>query len=89
MTIATLPRQRPISKEKVKDVLNIMDIAHSFSGQVDERPKQPLILCPFHDDQHLGSCRVYTDTNTFYCEVCQTYGFTKTCFRLHGHPIIE
>ncbi len=74
MAIATIPRQRPISKEKAKEVLDIMDIAHSFSGRVDERPKQPLILCPFHEDHNLGSCRVYTDTNTFYCEACQTSG---------------
>lgn len=67
-------KQKPISKEKVKEVLDIMDVVHAFSGQVNERPKQPLILCPFHNDNHLGSCRVYRDTNTFYCEACQTAG---------------
>lgn len=64
----------PISKEKVKAILDIMDVAHAFSGQINTRPKQPLIICPFHNDKHLGSCRVYTDTNTFYCEACQTAG---------------
>lgn len=67
-------KQKPISKEKVKEVLDIMDVVHAFSGEVNERPKQPLILCPFHNDKHLGSCRVYRDTNTFYCEACQTSG---------------
>lgn len=66
--------KKPISKEKVKAVLDIMDVAQAFSDQINTRPKQPLILCPFHNDRHLGSCRVYTDTNTFYCESCQTSG---------------
>lgn len=67
-------KQIPISKEKVKAVLDIMAVAHAFSGQINTRPKQPLILCPFHDDKNLGSCRVYTDTNTFYCESCKASG---------------
>ena len=74
--ISAIPKQKPISKEKVKAVLDIMDIAHAFSGQVNERPRQPLILCPFHEDKHLGSCRVYRETNTFYCESCHTAGDT-------------
>ena len=64
----------PIAKDKVKDILDIMDVAEAFSGQINTRPKQPLIICPFHNDKHLGSCRIYTDTNTFYCEACQTSG---------------
>ena len=47
-----------------------MDVSHAFSGEIKERPRQPLILYPFHNDKHLGSCRVYRDTNTFYCESC-------------------
>lgn len=74
--ISAIPKQKPISKEKVKAVLDIMDIAHAFSGQINERPRQPLILCPFHEDKHLGSCRVYRETNTFYCESCHTAGDT-------------
>ena len=74
MQVSNTKRKLPISKDKVKAVLDIMDVAHAFSGQVNTRPRQPLILCPFHDDKHLGSCRVYTDTNTFYCESCQTSG---------------
>ena len=27
-----IPKQKPISKEKVKEVLDIMDVAHAFSG---------------------------------------------------------
>lgn len=74
MRVSNRSKPLPISKEKVKEVLDIMTVAHTFSGEVNERPKQPLILCPFHNDRHLGSCRVYTDTNTFYCESCQTSG---------------
>ena len=74
MKSTVIPKQKPISKEKVKEVLDIMDVAHAFSGAINERPRQPLILCPFHNDKHLGSCRVYRDTNTFFCESCQTGG---------------
>lgn len=74
MKSTVIPKQKPISKEKVKEVLDIMDVAHAFSGEINERPRQPLILCPFHNDRHLGSCRVYRDTNIFYCESCQTGG---------------
>ncbi len=74
MSTAILQRQKPISKDKVKSVLDIMDVAQAFSGKINTRPKQPLILCPFHEDHNLGSCRVYIDTNTFYCEACQTHG---------------
>jgi len=82
--------QKPISKEKVKAALDIMDICHAFSGQVDTRPKQPLILCPFHQDKRLGSCRVYADTNTFYCESCQTSGDAlKLASGYMGIPLTE
>jgi len=82
--------QKPISKEKVKAALDIMDICHAFSGQVDTRPRQPLILCPFHNDKRLGSCRVYTDTNTFYCESCKASGDTlKLASGYMGIPLTE
>ena len=74
MQVCRTQSRPPIAKEKVKAVLDIMDVAEVFSGQINTRPKQPLIICPFHDDKHLGSCRVYRDTNTFYCEACQTSG---------------
>ena len=74
MCIRRQQKQKPISKEKVKEALDIMDVAHAFSGQINTRPTQPLIICPFHNDRHLGSCRVYTDTQTFYCESCGTHG---------------
>lgn len=74
MQVCRTQSRPPIAKEKVKAVLDIMDVAEVFSGQINTRPKQPLIICPFHNDKHLGSCRVYRDTNTFYCEACQTSG---------------
>ena len=74
MQVCRTQSRPPIAKEKVKAVLDIMDVAEVFSGQRNTRPKQPLIICPFHNDKHLGSCRVYRDTNTFYCEACQTSG---------------
>ena len=58
MRVNNMQKQIPISKDKVKAVLDIMAVAHAFSGQVNTRPKQPLILCPFHDDKNLGSCRI-------------------------------
>lgn len=74
MQVCRTQSRPPIAKEKVKAVLDIMDVAEVFSGQINTRPKQPLIICPFHNDKHLGSCRVYRDTNAFYCEACQTSG---------------
>lgn len=74
MQVCRTQSRPPIAKEKVKAVLDIMDVAEAFSGQINTRPKQPLIICPFHNDKHLGSCRIYRDTNTFYCEACQTSG---------------
>lgn len=74
MQVCRTQSRPPIAKEKVKAVLDIMDVAEVFSRQINTRPKQPLIICPFHNDKHLGSCRVYRDTNTFYCEACQTSG---------------
>lgn len=74
MRVSKKQTKMPISKDKVKAVLDIMDIAHAFSGQVNTHPTQPLILCPFHNDKNLGACRVYTDTNTFYCESCKAHG---------------
>lgn len=37
---------------------------------MNERAKRPQIICPFHEDKNLGSCRIYPDTNTFRCEAC-------------------
>lgn len=82
--------QVPISKDKVKAVLDIMEVAHAYSGQVNTRPKQPLILCPFHNDRNLGACRVYTDTNTFYCESCKASGDAlKLASGYMGIPLTE
>ena len=77
---ATMTRRKapPISKEKVKDVISILDIAEKYSDRINRRPRQPQILCPFHEDRHLGSCRIYTDTNTFKCESCGAHGDTLT-----------
>ena len=59
MHISRQKKPKPISKEKLKEALDIMDVAYAFSGQINTKPKQPLIICPFHNDRHLGSCRVY------------------------------
>ncbi len=64
----------PISKDKLKELIPIMDVARKFSPKVSERTKLPLIICPFHDDHNLGSCRVYPSTNTFKCEACGAHG---------------
>lgn len=64
----------PISKDKLKDLIPIMDVARKYSPKVSERSKLPLIICPLHDDHNLGSCRVYPSTNTFKCEACGEHG---------------
>ena len=60
MQVCRTQSRPPIAKEKVKAVLDIMDVAEVFSGQINTRPKQPLIICPFHNDKHspvLGEAR--------------------------------
>lgn len=64
----------PISKEKVKDQLSILEVSQKYSPKMNEKTRRPLILCPFHEDKNLGSCRIYTDTNTFKCESCGAHG---------------
>ena len=41
MHISRQKKPKPISKEKVKEALDIMDVAYAFSGQINTRPKQP------------------------------------------------
>lgn len=63
-----------ISKQKVKDTIGIADLSRHFSPKMNERTKLPQIICPFHEDENLGSCRIYPDTNTFKCEACGAQG---------------
>ena len=75
----TLPRKnkdKPISKEKLKEHISILEVAQAYSPKINERVKKPLIICPFHEDRNLGSCRIYPDTNTFKCEACGAHGDT-------------
>ncbi len=64
----------PISKEKIKDYIPILEVARKYSPKIRESTRRPLIICPFHQDNNLGSCRIYTDTNTFKCESCGAHG---------------
>lgn len=64
----------PVSKEKIKEQIPIMDVARKYSPKISEKAKLPLIICPFHEDHNLGSCRVYPSTNTFKCEACGSHG---------------
>lgn len=64
----------PISKEKVKEYISILEVAQKYSPKIRENTRRPLILCPFHPDKNLGACRIYTDTNTFKCESCGAHG---------------
>ena len=68
----------PFSKEKVKEAVSILEVARKYSPQINERAKRPKIICPFHEDRHLGSCRIFTDTNTFKCEAYGAHGDTLT-----------
>ncbi len=65
---------RPISKAKLKDYIPILEVARKYSPKIRENTRRPLIICPFHQDKNLGSCRIYTDTNTFKCESCGAHG---------------
>lgn len=72
------PHKTNISKEKIKEVISILDVAERFSLKINTRTKRPQIICPFHADRNLGSCRIYTDSNTFKCESCGAHGDTLT-----------
>ncbi len=72
----TGPPVMPIAKDKVKDRLTILEVAQKYSPKINERTRRPLIICPFHEDRNLGSCRIYPDTNTFKCESCGAHGDT-------------
>lgn len=65
---------RPICKRKVMEQISILDISRMYSPKIREKTKRPLIICPFHDDKNLGSCRIFPDTNTFKCEACGAHG---------------
>ena len=46
----------PIAKDKVKEVLDIMDVAEAFSGQINTRPTQrqaSRLLPDLHRHQHI------------------------------------
>lgn len=64
----------PISKDKVKDMISILELSQRYSPKIRENVRRPLIICPFHQDKNLGACRIYTDTNTFKCESCGAHG---------------
>lgn len=68
------PPVMPISKDKLKDRLSILEVSQKYSPKINERVRRPLIICPFHEDRNLGACRIYTDTNTFKCESCGAHG---------------
>lgn len=80
----------PIDKEKIKDHISILDLSRMYSAQIRETARRPLIICPFHQDKHLGSCRIYTDTNTFKCESCGAHGdMLKLASGFLGIPLSE
>lgn len=54
----------PISKDKLKEAIPIMDVARKFSPKLSEKTKLPLILCPFHEDHNLGDPVAFTPQPT-------------------------
>ena len=83
-------KDKPISKEKIKDRISILEVAQAYSPKINERVRKPLIICPFHEDKNLGSCRIYPDTNTFKCEACGAHGDTlKLSSGYLGIPLSE
>lgn len=39
-------------------------------GEVKKQGSYYKCLCPFHDDQHIGSFVIFTNTNSYYCFAC-------------------
>lgn len=62
-----------ISKDKVKNALTLYDVASHYT-QVKTKGKLTYFLCPFHDDQHIGSAYFYNDGDHFICHACGVEG---------------
>ncbi len=77
-TMLKKKKDKPICKDKIKDRISILELAQTYSPKINERTKKPQIICPFHDDHNLGSCRIFPKTNTFKCEACGAHGDTLT-----------
>ena len=60
-----------LDKKKVRDAFTIADIVKEYSSRFEVRGKAIFFLCPFHDDQKLGSCWAYLDAHTFTCSSCR------------------
>ena len=56
-------------KEQLRDI-PITDICDAFD--IEREGEQ--ILCPAHNDRHMGSCRLFPSTNTFKCFACGAFG---------------
>lgn len=59
-----------LDKTKIKDALTIPDVVKLYSSKYKVRNKTIVFLCPFHNDQHLGSCWAYSDSHVFKCSSC-------------------
>lgn len=60
-----------LDKRKVKDALCISDVVQRYSKRFEIKRKIIVFLCPFHNDEHLGSCYAYLDAHKFTCESCR------------------
>lgn len=62
-------RNSKIRVKRKKGSKSILDVLEQYNVKIKSR----MILCPFHADTH-PSCRIYPETDTFYCFGCGKYG---------------
>ena len=66
---------RPICKRKVMEQISILDISRMYSPKIREKTKRPLIICPFHDDNHASMSVIDRDNmKIFNCFSCGEKG---------------
>lgn len=58
---------------RIIETANIVDVVGSFIPLKQKGPRY-LGLCPFHDDQHIGSFIVYPRGNCYRCFACEAKG---------------
>lgn len=63
-----------LDKEAIREAADIQVVAEEIGIPIQLGKKNPMILCPCHDDEHFGSCYLDLKRNTFKCYSCGAHG---------------
>lgn len=61
-----------IDRQALLDGVDIVEVAQNLGLKINPHDHGRLIglLCPMHNDEHFGSCKINRFNNSFYCYVC-------------------